>query len=172
VLSFDGSEPLVLAADAALTFDLAGDTPGIVTDWPRAETPWLVLDRDGDGRIGDGRELFGSGTQLSSGARARNGFEALAELDADGNGVVDAADPGFASLALWSDHDADRATDATELTSLGGGSRRIVAIDLGYRVEARCDARGNCGVERATFRWEDERGVHDGAVVDLHLRRR
>ena len=162
----------MIEADASVTFDLAGGTAGIVTDWPRAETPWLALDRDGDGRISDGRELFGSGTRLSTGARAKHGFEALAELDADRNGVVDAADPGFASLALWSDLDGDRATDEHELASLGGNPRRIVAIDLGYRVEARCDARGNCGVERATFRWEDERGMHDGEVIDVHLRRR
>lgn len=172
VFSYDGREPSMAAADASMAFDLVGDTEGIITDWPRAETPWLAFDRDGDGRIADGRELFGSATVLASGARAKHGFEALAELDADHNGVVDAADPGFASLTRWSDVDGDRASDVRELSSMDGGARRIVSIDLGYRVEARCDARGNCGVERAAFRWEDERGMHDGEVVDVHLRRR
>ena len=57
-------------------------------DWPMANTPWLALDRDGNGAIEDGSELFGSGTRLASGARARNGFEALRELDSNGDGVV------------------------------------------------------------------------------------
>jgi len=37
-------------------------------------------------------------------------------------------------------------------------------------VDPRCDARGNCEVERATFRFRDAAGrEHTGAVVDVHL---
>jgi len=48
--------------------------------------------------------------------------------------------------------------------------RRVLSIDLGYHVDPRCDDRGNCGVERATFHYVDAQGeVRRGEVVDLHL---
>ena len=54
---------------------------------------YLALDRNRNGRIDDGSELFGP--------QSGNGFTELARLDSDGNGWIDAADPGFARLALW-----------------------------------------------------------------------
>jgi hypothetical protein len=139
-----------------------------VTDWPTARTPWLALDRDGSGRIEDGSELFGSMTVLSSGHRARQGFEALRELDANGDGRITAEDPAFASLVVWSDRDGDRVSSSSELASLG--ALGVVSIDLAYTVEPRCDARGNCEVERASFRYVDASGLERrGAIVDVHL---
>lgn len=54
---------------------------------------YLALDRNGNGQIDDGRELFGP--------RSGNGFSELAELDDDGNGWIDEADAAFAQLRLW-----------------------------------------------------------------------
>ena len=54
---------------------------------------YLALDRNGNGQIDDGRELFGP--------RSGNGFSELAELDDDGNGWIDEADVAFAQLRLW-----------------------------------------------------------------------
>jgi hypothetical protein len=166
VLSFDGA-PVELVADAAHSFDLNG-AESRVTDWPAARTPWLALDRDGDGRIGDGSELFGSMTVLSSGARAPDGFAALRELDADGDGRLTPADPAFAGLVLWADRDGDRRSSPDEIAPLS--AYEILSIDLDDHVETRCDARGNCEVERASFQYRDAAGVvRTGAVVDVHL---
>ena len=166
VLSFDGAPVGFLAGLRA--FDLAA-TMSVVTDWPTAATPWLALDRNGNGAIDDGRELFGSATVLRSGERAKNGFEALAELDSDGDGRITPEDAAWPSLRLWSDADGDRASSAGELAPLA--ARRILSIDLAYTSERRCDERGNCEVERASFLWADEAGVeHTGAIVDVHLR--
>jgi hypothetical protein len=166
VFSFDGA-PVAFAASAA-AFDLAA-TMSVVTDWPAAATPWLALDRDGNGAIDDGGELFGSATLLKSGQRAANGFVALAELDSNGDGRITPEDTAWSSLRLWSDADGDRRSTSSELAPLG--ARRILSIDLRYTSERRCDARGNCEVERASFRWADEAGVeHEGAVIDVHLR--
>lgn len=94
-------DPLVLnfagtAADlsgAAVAFDLDGDgqrerIPGL-----GAGTAYLVFDRNGNGAIDDGRELFGT----ASG----DGFADLAAYDSDRNGWLDEADPGFAALGVW-----------------------------------------------------------------------
>lgn len=169
VLSFTGEAPAFAPAGWA-SFDLTGDGVSMVSDWPTAATPWLTLDRDGDGRISDGTELFGSAVSLDDGSRARNGFEALAELDANADGRVDAADPRFTELGIWADSDADRVTDVGELRLASTGAVRVVSIELDYASIAVCDARGNCGVERARFTWADATGaLRTGEVIDVHL---
>ena len=166
VLSFDGA-PVEMTASAG-AFDING-TMSVVTDWPTATTPWLALDRDGNGAIDDGSELFGSATTLSSGARASNGFIALAELDSNGDGRITPADAAWASLRLWSDRDGDRRSAVRELSGLD--ARGIVSIDLAYTSARRCDARQNCEIERASFRFVDAAGVtRTGAIIDVHLK--
>jgi hypothetical protein len=169
VLSFDDA-PITYASHDLVAFDLTGDGVSIATDWPSSDTPWLALDRDGDGAIADGKELFGSAVRLATGRMASNGFEALAELDDNGDGRIDASDARFGDLSVWTDVDADRTTDGGELIAAGGGARRVVSIDLAYHVRRECDARGNCGVERAAFVWADASGrEHLGEVIDVHL---
>ena len=165
VLSFDGA-PVTFQASAR-AFAING-TMSVATDWPTARTPWLALDRNSNGAIDDGGELFGSATLLKSGERATNGFLALRELDTDGDGQLTSADAGWSQLRLWNDGDSDRVSSTTELTGLG--ARRLVSIDLAYAVEKRCDDRGNCEVERAGFRYVDESGVEkSGVIIDVHL---
>lgn len=163
VLSFDGAP--VEYGSAGKPFDL-----GIcaATDWPTARTPWLALDRDRSGHIDGGSELFGSATRLRSGSLADNGFTALTELDADHDGKITAADPKFAELVLWADGDADRRSSGLELQPLA--ALGLVAIELGYSSDRRCDARANCEVERASFVWRDGLGREQtGEVIDVHL---
>jgi hypothetical protein len=168
VLSFDGAPVAFQASERAFAIN---GTMSVATDWPTARTPWLALDRNGNGAVDDGGELFGSATLLKSGARAENGFLALRELDTDGDGQLTPADAGWSDLRLWNDGDADRVSSSSELTGLG--ARRLVSIDLGYAVERRCDDHGNCEVERAGFRYVDESGVEkSGVIIDVHLRHR
>lgn len=173
-----GSTPLVLDfsgrgatfTDARGHFELGqGASQG--TDWVDARTPWLALDRNRDGRIESGEELFGSLTRLPDGSRASNGFEALRALDANGDGRIDAKDPAFAQLVLWRDANQDRQSQPGELTRLADSG--VIAIELGYHTRERCDARGNCERERAAMLFKDARGVvHRGEVVDVHLAHR
>ncbi len=166
VLSFDGAPVRFTAGETAPAFDFAAATGTCATDWPTA--PWLALDRDGDGAIDSGRELFGSGTRLASGQRADHGFAALAELDADGDGTISAADPRFSELVLWSDHDGDRAGTPGEQASLQ--SVGLVAIHLDFHRRGACDERGNCGRERAAFEFRGGSGeLRVGEVVDVYL---
>jgi hypothetical protein len=162
-----GGTPLVVAFDnQAVQFTPA--SAGQVTDWPTAITPWLALDRDGDGAITSGAELFGDATVLADGTTAKGGFHALSALDANGDGKIDRADPMFASLVLWADHDGDRTSSARELSP---ASRVIDSIDVGYRMEPRCDARLNCEREKSIVRYRDAGGApREGSVVDVYLK--
>ena len=130
--------------------------------------PWLALDRDGDGRIASGQELFGSATRMSTGGAAHHGFEALAELDSNRDGKITAADARWTELVLWSDLDDDRVGASTELRTLAETS--LVSIDLAFDRRASCDAHGNCGYERASFEWRTSTGkLGVGEIVDVHL---
>jgi len=169
-----GSTPLVLSFDGApVGYEAAGHRFDLgpecaATDWPTAATPWLALDRDRSGGIEGGHELFGSATRLVAGGVADNGFTALKELDSDGDGRLTAADPGFAALVVWSDSDGDRRSTGLELQPVA--ALGLVAIELGYASGRRCDARGNCEIERAGFTYTDALGrTKGGEVIDVHL---
>lgn len=167
VLVFDETSSVEFAASDR-AFDITG-TSSVKTDWPSSKTPWLALDRDGSGTIDGGAELFGSATKLRSGALATNGFEALAELDSNGDGKIDSRDAAWSKLLVWADANGDRQSGAGELTS--ASAMKLVSIDLTYSSDKRCDARGNCEIERARFRYLDASGVEKtGAVVDVHLK--
>lgn len=167
VLSFDNGAVEFTAQEGA-AFDLTRDGVCHASDWPTAATPWLALDRDNDGVIDDGGELFGSATRLANGSFAKNGFEALRDLDADHNDVFDARDPAFANVVIWSDTNLDRQSDSREMTSLEAAGVR--AIDLHDARDMRCDARGNCEGERSKFVFEDATGkTRSGTVIDVYL---
>lgn len=172
--------PLVLAFDnqrvsyhrhMSGSFDLTGKDMSLASDWPTATTPWLALDRDGDGQINSGAELFGSATRLSSGQHARHGFEALRDLDSNHDGRIDARDSAWSKLRLWHDRDASRSSSSTELTSLA--RNELLWIGLDFHRDIRCDLRGNCEGERAQFAYLDANGEERiGTVIDVYLRGR
>jgi len=164
VLAFQG-EP-VSFTKASGQFDLFGMETPVRSAWVGANTPWLALDRNANGRIDDGMELFGSMTRLSTGVRATHGFEALAELDENHDGFITREDSAFDQIVLWSDSDQNRASVVHELASLA--ERGIVSIELGYHDDARCTAAG-CERERARFFRQTEHGIVSGDVVDVHL---
>jgi len=169
VLAFAG-EAVHFNTAVVASFDLTG-TMSVITDWPTSTTPWLALDRNGNGKIDDGSELFGSATVLASGETAPNGFIALAELDSNHDRRIDVTDAMWSRLLVWSDVDGDRKSTPNELKAVG--LRDLVAIELDYTVDWRCDGRGNCEVERADFIYRDGRDLElHGAVIDVHLRLR
>jgi hypothetical protein len=166
VVAFDGRPIEFTAASASARFAFVPGEPAS-TDWPTAATPWIARDLDGDGAITSGAELFGSSTILAGGTAARHGFAALAALDANSDGVLDARDPAFAELVLWSDRDGDHRSTPDELRPL---SRTVTSISLAYTLDPRCNARGACQGERGTLRWRDATGAeHQGTVVDIYL---
>lgn len=120
VLDLDGDGIETLAANkwAGAMFDHNGDGFRAAGGWVKGDDGLLVLDRNGNGSIDDGSELFGDNTQLSNGSKAAHGFAALAELDGNGDGVINQQDTRFAELKVWRDLDADGVSDNGELFTL------------------------------------------------------
>ncbi|MDZ7814228.1 MAG: hypothetical protein U5L74_14500 [Ideonella sp.] len=118
VLDLDGNGVQTVGVDHGVRFDLkaTGDTPTV--GWTDGRDGLLVLDRNGNGRIDDGAELFGEGTTLANGLKAPDGFTALAEADDNGDGVINAQDAVFGQLQVWVDANIDGVTQAGELKGL------------------------------------------------------
>ncbi|HEY2944382.1 MAG TPA: hypothetical protein VGN09_18250 [Vicinamibacteria bacterium] len=162
---------LTSAADGVL-FDLMCDGRQLPVAWTArgSEASWLVLDRNGNGNIDDGTELFGSATpQPQPGeGELRNGFAALRVYDdpslgGNGDGFIDAHDAIFPSLRLWRDSNHNGETDPGELQTLP--SRGIGRIALRYHVANQVDEFGNAfylkgrafdlgGRARGIFLWD------------------
>ena len=161
VIAFDSQPTIALAPATAAAFAFRPGSPAS-TEWPTPSTPWLALDRDGNGSIDSGAELFGDSTVLPDGTEAAHGFAALEALDANHDGVIDRRDPMFAALLLWSDRDGDRASSRDELSPAGA---IVESISLAFD--------GGAQGPRAAITWRDSGGaMRTGAVVDLYLRSR
>jgi hypothetical protein len=109
-------------------FDLNGTGQTRQVGWASATDGLLVMDRNGDGKINDGRELFGTATENANGQRSGDGYTAMSLLDSNGDGLLSAADVDFANLQLWVDANSDGITDAGELQGLD--QYGITSLDL------------------------------------------
>lgn len=143
VIHLERDLPRFSSAERGVMFDIYATGTELQTAWPleSAETGWLVLDRNGNGAIDDGGELFGNHTKLTTGAQASDGYEALAELDANGDGWVDASDPGFGRLRLWRDTRRDGRTAPGELSPLAAVG--VARLSTDAHVSKKVDKWGN-----------------------------
>jgi hypothetical protein len=98
--------------------------------WLSQQDGLLVMDLNSDGKINNGTELFGNNTLLADGSLASTGWDALADLDSNRDGVIDSKDRDFDKLRVWVDADTDGDTDGGELKTLAEVG--VVSIDLGH----------------------------------------
>jgi hypothetical protein len=129
MLDLDGNGIQTVSASQGVRFDLLGDGQTAQWGWAAGNDGFLVMDRNNDGQINDGKELFGSGTRLADGSRAADGFAAMAAEDSNKDGKLDASDANWSKLQVWVDADKDGVTDAGELKSLA--ELGITSFDLG-----------------------------------------
>ena len=100
------TDPLVInldtdigsVTDQKFLFDLDSDGDEEEISFAGKGSGFLALDRNGDGRIGDGSELFGT--------KSGDGFKDLAAFDEDGNGWIDENDSIYSKLKVWTKDEA------------------------------------------------------------------
>lgn len=148
VVDLDGGGVDLCGLGDPVSFDLAASGNPQIVSWTARNTAdgFLALDRNGNGMIDDGRELFGDRTPLPEGGEALNGFLALAAFDAlaqggNADGVIDEVDAVFDDLVVWVDANHDGRTDPGELLSLREAG--VTRIGLSYRESRRRDEHGN-----------------------------
>jgi len=130
-------------------FDHDGDGIRTATGWVDKEDGLLVRDIDGNGKIDNGKELFGDNTILQNGQKATSGMEALADLDNNGDGIIDNKDEAFNSLKVWQDKNGDGISTADELISLTEAG--ITSINLKDKQTVNQATNGGVIKESATF---------------------
>jgi len=144
---------LTNAADG-VHFDLRGT--GEIGQWSwtarGSDDAFLALDRNGDGQINNGKELFGNFTDQPMSA-GPNGFVALAMFDENHDGWIDKYDSVYRRLLLWVDSNHDGISQPGELHSLDWGG--VDGISLDYRMSKRTDQYGNNFRYRGAVRGRD-----------------
>ncbi|MBI4963247.1 MAG: hypothetical protein HY913_08220 [Desulfomonile tiedjei] len=141
ILDLNGDGIKTVTLQDGVNFDHDANGLAEQTSWVDPDDGFLVLDRNGNGFIDDGRELFGNATILSNGKNASNGFEALAGLDSNKDGRIDAPDPIFSQLRVWKDEDQDGYSYPDELHTLD--ELGIKSINLQSTITQSTDEQGN-----------------------------
>ncbi len=141
VLDISGQGITTKSVTAGVYYDLDNNGFAEKTGWIDAKSGILVLDRDGNGKIEAGKELFGDRTILDDGKTASNGFAALAALDSNRDGVIDAKDVKFSELRIWVDKDGNGVSMPDELLTLEEAGIR--SLNLSNTFIGKVDENGN-----------------------------
>jgi hypothetical protein len=143
--------------DAKFKFDINSDGTDENLSWLNESSGFLVFDKNGDGIVNNGRELFGPETS--------DGFNELAELDYDNNGFIDENDPDFKTLMLWT----GRTNEESELNDLGyHGIGAIGLINVESEFSVKDDLNNTRGEIRKTGIYLKENGLA-GTIQQLDL---
>lgn len=166
--SCDGDDPIVIdlkglgyqltSVANGVKFDFFATGKPVQLSWTAAkwEGGFLALDRNGNGRIDNGTELFGNVTpQPTPASGKKNGFLALAVYDlpangGNGDGWIDAQDAIYSKLVIWVDLNHDGISEPGELLTLKQAG--IEAISLSYALSQWQDAFGNSFRYRSPMR--------------------
>ena len=134
--------------DYKINFDLDNNGFKEATSWIDNNDAFIAIDKNNNGAIDNGSELFGN-KSISNNAsyaytnpNAKNGFESLKELDSNNDGIIDEKDKEFTNLLLWQDKNSNGISETDELIKL---SDKVKSINLNYT------KNGNTEISSATL---------------------
>ncbi|ATD65499.1 hypothetical protein ACFPVS_09925 [Neisseria weixii] len=148
-LDGDGIETVGAQGYAGALFDHDKDGIRTSTGWVAADDGLLVIDRNSDGLINNGGELFGDSTVLKDGSNAAHGYAALAESDTNSDGKVDAQDAGFDKLKVWRDLNQDGVSQEGELFALAEVG--VQSLNAGYQDVNQRLGNGNTVAQKGSY---------------------
>lgn len=165
LINLDGDSFRLSGSEPPVEFDIDADGDLDAISWTRfgGDEAFLALDRDGNGIIDSGAELFGAATAQPP-SDDPNGFVALAVFDGsdfggDGDGRITAADAWFSRLLLWTDADRDGLSSPDELQPLAGSGVEEIMLD--YVISERRDRWDNL------FRWTSRAQTFEGRPLTV-----
>ena len=164
IIDVDGSGYSLTDAGSGVLFDIFANGKAVQISWTAqgSTNAFLVLDRNGNGRIDDGSELFGT-VSPQPWTDTPNGFLSLAQFDlprngGNGDGMIDSRDAIFSRLRLWVDANHNGVSEPGELFTLS--SLGVTSISLQYHYTGRHDRYGN------QFRYKAN--VNDGGRLQCY----
>ncbi len=152
------------SVENGVRFDLNADGVPEQVAWTRRDSDdaFLALDRNGNGRIDDGTELFGNHTPAGPDqpdVTTPNGFEALKFVEtlvygqSERNEVITSRDAVFSRLVLWRDLNHNGISEPDELQPVSESG--LEAISTEYKNSKRVDKNGNEFRQRSRVKWSD-----------------
>lgn len=148
VIDLDRDGIKLTGLDDPVVFDIDADGEPDTLSWTSAGAldGFLCLDRDGNGLLDSGRELFGNFTPLIDGSTASNGYIPLAEFDlvamgGNEDGYIDSGDVAYSYLDVWIDWNHNGLSESDEILSLSEAG--VSRISLAYHTTRRRDRHGN-----------------------------
>lgn len=127
ILNFDGAA--IELSERRFEFDLTLDGKSDLIPTLASNSAFLALDKNNDGKINDGSELFG--------ARTGDGFAELAAYDSDNNGWIDENDPIFSQLLLWMRPGSSETQHLVSLADAGVGAIYLGKATTPFELHAR-----------------------------------
>jgi hypothetical protein len=158
VINLDSSSASV--SDMKFLFDLDSDGTEEEISFTTQGSGFLALDRNGDGKINDGSELFGT--------KSQDGFADLAEYDEDGNGWIDEADSIFKDLKIWT-KDADGNDQLIDLKSADVGAIYLGKADTQFSLNNLATNDTNAIIRSTGVYLKESGGVGTVQHVDLAI---
>ncbi len=146
VLDLDGNGIQLTEAGKGAIFDVTADGKLDNTAWVKGNTALLTYDRNGNGVVDNGSELFGDQNG------AADGFEELGKYDTNGDRKITILDPIFKALKLYRDLNGDGKMSKNEFSSLS--ELGIKALNLNF-MRTSADINGNSLLLNGSFERED-----------------
>jgi len=150
IMDLDGDGVETASVNDGAYFDHDANGFAEKTGWASSDDGLLAWDRNGDGIINDGTELFNDPINYP---QAANRFQVLAQLDDNLDGKIDGNDSIWSNLKIWQDYDGDGYSSPDELRSLS--ELGVASINTGYEESNFVDPQENEHRQVGNFTWAD-----------------